>query len=928
MRHLPTGTITFLFTDIEGSTKWWDDFPDAMPPVLARHDALLQTAIENAGGTVFKTIGDAFCAAFANAPDALQAAFAAQTALQTETWPDPMVLRVRMALHTGTADERGGDYFGPVLNRVARLLASGHGGQTLVSAATYELVRDGLPSGVTLRDLGLHSLKDLERPEHIFQVNVPGLLIDFAPLKTLSNTPNNLPQQLTSFVGREKPLREVQSLLAKTRLLTLTGAGGAGKTRLGLQVAAEILDTFSGGAYLVELAPLADAALVPQTVASALGVKEQAGQTLTQTLTHYLKAKPLLLVLDNGEHVLEACAALSAALLRACSEVRILATSREPLGIAGEQTYRVPSLSLPDAKAAQGATPESLQPFEAVQLFIARAQAVNLDFVVTNQNAPALAQICFRLDGIPLALELAAARTRSLALEQINNKLDTRFRLLTGGDRSALPRQQTLRALVDWSYDLLTDAEKTLFARLSVFAGGWHLEGAERVCGFAPLEDWEVLDVLTSLADKSLVTTQEAGGETRYGLLETLRQYGVEKRDAGGAGSDDEETQTRHLNYFAGFAEDAEPKLTGPEAAHWLNRLEAEHDNIRAAFDWCASAASKSDVSAGLRLAVAMGIFWLVRGYLEEGRERVKGIMIVSQSESQTCEPLMQARGFGVAGMLASFQGDYKEASELYTEKLLINRMLGDKKGIGQCLGSLGTVAHDQGDYVAAQALFEESLTIFRELGDKESIGYSLFHLGNVAHEQGNHIATRPLYEESLAIFREFGNKKSIGMSLNNLGSVAYNQSDYVTAQMLFEESRAIFRELGDRGGIGLSLFNLGNVSHKQEEYIVAKTLYAESLVVFRELGKKSGISGLLNAFASLGLHAKAFHTAAVLWGASEALRESIGTPIAPNEQAEYEEAVQQARSALGEAAFARAWSEGRALDTEQAIEYALQTGA
>ncbi len=544
MTPFPSGTVTFLFTDIEGSTKLWDAYPEAMRAALERHDLLLREAVADAGGFVFKTVGDAFCAAFAVAPHALMAALSAQKALIREGWPEQTPLRVRIALHTGVAQERDSDYFGPPLNRVARLLSAGHGGQTLLSASTYELVRDALPVGASLHDLGAHRLKDLERPEHVYQLVYPGFPDTFAPLKTLDTTPNNLPQQLTSFIGRETSIADATALLSKTRLLMLTGAGGSGKTRLSLQIAADVSDAYPDGAWFVELAPLSDPALVVQTVAQVLGIKEQAGQTIGQTVAEQLKEKKMLLLLDNCEHLLSACAQFVAALLRACPTVTILATSREPLGVGGEITFRVPSLSLPTVAQATLATVDSLSQFEAVRLFIERAQSVKPDFTVTNQSAPALAQLCYRLDGIPLAIELAAARARSLAVEQINDRLDIRFRILTGGDKAALPRQQTLRALIDWSYDLLTDTEKIFFTRLCVFSGGWTLHAAEVVCGYEPVEDWEVLDLLTSLVDKSLVVAEAGEGihaetghrETRYRLLETLRQYGMEMLEAGEKG--------------------------------------------------------------------------------------------------------------------------------------------------------------------------------------------------------------------------------------------------------------------------------------------------------------------------------------------------------------------------------------------------------
>ena len=635
----PTGTITFLFTDIEGSTKLWEAHPDAMRLAVARHDALLRQAVEDNGGWLFKTTGDGIAAAFALVPDALTATLAAQIALAAEPWPEAVALRSRMGLHTGAAELRDGDYYGSTLNRVARLMAAGHGGQILLSDVTHELIRDSLPPDVSLLPLGKYRLKDLARPETIHQLAHPSLTAEFPPLRTLDVTPNNLPQQVTSFVGREKPLAEVAALLVKTRLLTLTGSGGSGKTRLSLQAAADVLETYPDGAWLVELAPLADPLLVAQTVANVLGVKEEKDKPILTTLAEHLKVKKLLLLLDNCEHVLDASARLADTLIRSCPMVQILATSREGLGIAGETTYRVPSLSLPDPRQTQ--TAESLSQYESAQLFIARALQTQPDFAVTNQNAPALASICYRLDGIPLAIELAAARARSLSVEDIHSKLDQRFRLLTGGSRTALPRQQTLRSLIDWSYDLLNEPEKALLCRLSVFAGGWTLEAAEQVCAGDVVEEWEVLDLLTSLCDKSLVVAEPSGTTTRYRILETVRQYARDRMLENGDGA---VYRDRHLAFFLALAEEMEPQINSPRMKEILDRFEGELDNFRTALEWSGDAPTHAEL--GLRLILEINNFLNMRAYFKEGRERLSRAMEASAGVS----PSVRARGLDRLG--------------------------------------------------------------------------------------------------------------------------------------------------------------------------------------------------------------------------------------------------------------------------------------
>ena len=878
----PTGTVTFLFTDIEGSTKFWEQNPTAMSPARARHDVLLRDAIETSGGYVFKTVGDGFCAAFPTAPEALQAAHAAQIALANEIWETETAIRVRMALHTGAAEEREGDYFGPPLNRVARLMAAGHGGQLLLSAATQELTRDALPASASLLGLGSHRLRDLGRPETVFQLLHPSLPAEFPPLNSLDNPdlPNNLPQQVTSFIGREAQVAEIKALLGKTRLLTLTGAGGSGKSRLSLQVAADLLDGEGDGVWLVELAALSDSALVPQTVADVLGVKEQAGKTIGQSLVEWLKPKRLLLVLDNCEHLVAACASLAADLMRNCPHVHILASSREPLNVAGEQTYRVPSLSLPDPKQAQ--TVESLSQFEAVRLFIERAQAVQPSFAVTNGNAPAVAQVCFRLDGIPLAIELAAARMRSLSAEEINARLDNRFRLLTGGSRVALPRQQTLRALIDWSYDLLTETEKVLLCRLSVFAGGWTLAAAEGVCAGEPVEDFEVLDLLTALVDKSLVVVEPVGDGTRYRLLETVRQYAGDRLAERG---ETEAVQDTHLSWCVVLAEEAEPQLTGPEQGAWVSRVEAEHDNLRAGLSWGLSPKEhlqgERSNEDGLRLVVSVFVFWVSRGYLSEGR-RWMGMARARAGASEGEASAARANVLTKAGYLALALGDLVEARALSEEGLTLFQQVGDHKGCGWVLLTLATLA--LGDLAEARALSEEGLTHFRQAGEQRGIAHTLRLLAEVAQRQGDSAEARALREESMTLYRQAGNLGGIAETLGSLAGIAQTLGDFAEARALYEESLTLFQQVGEQLSALDTLGELGVVAHRQDQ---------------------------------MGRSVR-------LLGAASSLRESMDSVIFRVGPKEMDAMLASAAEALGEEAFAAAWDAGRAMTMEQAVKYAL----
>jgi predicted ATPase/DNA-binding SARP family transcriptional activator len=885
-------TLTFLFTDIAGSSRLWEEEPDAMRLALERHDRFLRDAIETNRGQVFKTVGDAFCAAFETPADALDAALGAQrllrglpsSALATVAG---MALQVRMAVHTGVADQRGGDYFGPALNRVARLLEVCHGGQVLLSGAVRELVQDDLPRGAWLEDLGRHRLRDLQRSERIYQLRHPDLPSEFLPLPSLDTLPNNLPQQVTRFIGRQREIAEVKRLLASTRLLTVTGPGGTGKTRLSLQVAADLLEGENDGIWLVELASLTNPELVPQAVAATLGVREAVAvdlrgervpalrvgtrpesRSLTQSLVEHLRSKQLLLVLDNCEHLLTACAALADALLRACPGIQILATSRERLNVAGETTYRLQPLSTPGAgHVPVPATPESLIQFEAVRLFVDRAVAALPSFAVTDQNAPAVAQVCSRLDGVPLVIELAAARVRALPIETINERLDDRFRLLTDGSRTAPPRQQTLRALIDWSYDLLTEPEQTLLRRLSVFSGGWTLEAAEGIC------EGDVLDLLASLVEKSLVQYDDRGGEGRYRLLETVRQYGRERLLAAGEA---EIVCGRHCDWYTALAEAAEIEMRGPDLFEWLDRLDAEHDNLRAALEWSA----EHSPEVGLRLAGALWTFWAVRGHFNEGRERLARALDRAGTAGPT---LARARALAGAGALACFQGDRVRTGVLCEESLAAARGVGSQH------------------YIALSLLF---LSIFQ-----------MFYRGDPAQ------ATK-LAEESVAAAREQGEQWLIAICLDCLGMATVQAGDLDRGEALLEESLSLLRGLENRWLIAFPLIHLGFLATCRGDLERATALGRESLALQDQLADHWGMTLSLEVLAAAAGQGQP-ERAARLLGAAEALLESLGAIHSDEGRGDLARIVTAARGELGEAAFAEAWAEGRAMKLPQLLAYA-----
>ncbi|MSP12304.1 MAG: adenylate/guanylate cyclase domain-containing protein [Chloroflexi bacterium] len=958
MSDLPSGTVTFLFSDIEGSTRLWQQHPEAMKTALARHDTIVRSTIESHDGYVFKTVGDEFCAAFPTALPALAAALAIQRALTAEDWtagaglPRPAAIKVRAALHTGAADVRDGDYFGATLSRVARLMAAGHGGQTLLSAATQELVRDNLPADVTLQDLGERRLRDLVRPEQIFQLVAPDLPSDFPALRTLDAFPHNLPVQLTSFVGREKEMAEVKRLLTKTHLLTLTGVGGTGKTRLSLQVAADLLDTFPDGVWLVELAPISDPALAPQAVAAVLGVREESGRPLLATVTDYLRAKSLLLILDNCEHLVAACAQVAETLLRACPHLKLLATSREALGIAGEVPFHVPSLSLPDPQHLSAVA--ALSQYEAVRLFIERATTVKPDFTVTNQNAPAVAQICHRLDGIPLAIELAAARVRAMSVEQIANRLDDRFRLLTGGSRTALPRQQTLAALIDWSYNLLSEEERILFRRLSVFAGGWTLEAAEVVCadinvGQDSILSNEILDLLTRLVDKSLVGVADQGDETRYRLLETIRQYARDRLLESGEG---DPVRDRHLTYFLKLAEEGEIQLHGPQQMAWSKRLQTEQDNLRTALQWSVA------TEAGLRLAGALAQFWSYwRGeiseicrWLEEilaqtialGRTAARakalqaaGVLAEGDSAAQRsrCEESIAiwrevgdqrglARALFWLGRLEFNQNHLAAAGQRYTEGQALCRAAGDAGGLAESFMLEGVLAMTRGDPVTARARLEESMAGFQKIGDTNPASIVISYLGILDLEQGDYAAARQRFTHRLVLARKIGSKFSVMVTLHYLGCVPLREGDYSAAAAHFREGLALAQDLGTKSYIYGFLARLGETAWLEGDHRRAAALFTESLVMAREMEVNATHAYLLRNIAGIAVAQGRAASAVRLCAAAVALPNANSVVSHP---VNYEQDLAAARAQLGEAAFEAAWAAGQAMSLEQAIADALE---
>ncbi len=919
---LPTGTVTFLFTDIEGCTKRWEQYPQEMNAALARHDEILRQAIEANGGYIFKTVGDAFCAAFPTAPQALRASLDAQITLLHEGWPETIgQVRVKMALHVGAAEERGGDYFGQPVNRVARLLSAGHGSQVLLSDPAYDLVRDNLPAGVSVRDLGEHRLKDLIRPERVFQLVAPNLATEFPPLKTLENRPNNLPVQATPFIGREKEVTALCALLRRpdVRLVTLIGPGGTGKTRLGLQVAAELLDDFQDGVFAVELATLLDPSLVPSTIAQALGVAEASGKLIVESIKEYLKDRQLLLMLDNFEQVSQAAPVVDA-LLKGAGNLNVMVTSRLGLRLYGEKEFQVPPLELPDP--AHLPSVERLTQYDAVRLFIERAQDVKSDFEVTNDNAPAVAEICVRLDGLPLAIELAAARVRLFPPAALLSRLSNRLKMLTGGAHNLPARQQTLRNTIEWSYDLLDDGEKQLFTRMAVFQGGRTLEALEAVCNADSVLQVDVMDGVGSLMENSLLRQGEGrDGEPRFVILETIHEYAREKMEESGEAG---ELRRQHAAYFLTVALALAEKSGGTlaERVAMLDQLEDEHDNMRAALDW----AVENDIGLGLRLVAMLGRLWETRGYHTEGRERISRLLShLSHPEASASEHReARAKLLLSACRLASEQADYDAVRLMTEESLAICRELDDKGGMADALSWLAFTTGEK-DKVQALSLYEESLALYRELDRKGNITTALTNIGWVFSELGDTNRARSTLEEGLAINRELGNDSGIAFSLENLGEVAYEEGDYGRARSCWEESLLISRALDIKHRTAVQLHHLGYVEHQQGNLDLAFARFAESLRLCREHGFKDIGADCLAGLAVVAGSKSQAALAARLFGASEALRERNGYPLRGPDRVDYDGNVAAARAQLDAAAWGAAWEAGRVMSIEQAIEYALE---
>ena len=817
----PTGSVTFLFTDIEGSTKISQEYADSMQEVLRKHNSILYKAVESNNGIVFKTVGDAFCCAFQNAGDALKSAVEAQRFLSEENW-EKTVIKVRMGIHSGQAEWDGKDYMGYItLARTSRIMSVAYGEQIIISDSAYEAINKNLTGQYKFRDLGERRLKDVIKPVRLFQVISNGLREDFPPLKTLDARPNNLPAQLTSFIGREADLKKIKDMLNNSRLVTVLGTGGAGKTRLTIQTAADVIDDFANGVWLIELASLSDPEYLTQRIAGVFRLLDQPNQSTEETLINFLSEKEILLIFDNCEHIIDSCSEMAQRLLTNAPRLKIIASSREVLRCRGEKTYRITSLKHPDP--GKDISPLKISQYEAVRLFTERSLAVRPDFRVNDENAQALAQICQRLDGNPLAIELAAAKTKILSVELINERLNDRFKLLTGGNRSDMPRQQTLRALIDWSYDLLNEKEKTLFKRLSVFSDGWTLDAAEKICSDEIIESEEVLDILTSLFEKSMINTSESSGTARFKLLDSLKEYGSQKLNR------NYDIFRKHFEYFSGIASSEEMISKGIDEIGWVKAAESDSENLRQAVNW----SIENETEKAAKIVYDVSNLYEFTGFVHEAGNYCMKLLEKNKFPDECSKAKIQS----IIATLFFNMGNIPEALKYVNESLIVFRKLNMKLNIVKDLNLLFSISKINLSTGNENNYLEEALALCRENNFKNELITTLYNFSFKAGIADNIELKKKYRDDALKLSREINNTTMTITILASLGITETLSGDKDKARSYFEESFSLAKQMNNQNFISINLSGLGNIYLKEKDFENAEYYLSESVRSSKEYG-------------------------------------------------------------------------------------------
>lgn len=846
---IPSGKVTFLFTDIEGSTKLAQKNSEAYISALDKHHEILYDVIDSNNGFVFKIVGDSFCCAFGNTEDAVKAAINCQLKLNSTDWDD-MTIKVRMGIHSGEAEFIDKDYSGYVtLSRSSRIMSIAHGGQILLTQEVYENIKDNTDLKISFRDFGKRKLKDIIIPEHVYQILSDDLPSEFAPLKSQDARQNNLPSSVSEFIGRKKEIEEIKELFTNTRLITLTGAGGTGKTRISIQIALEMIDEFENGVWLIELSPVTDPELIVKEISNILNLKEDPGIDNLVALKEFLKEKSILLIIDNCEHLLLGCAQIAETLLSYCPKLKILSTSREPFNINGENIYRIPPLSMPEN--IQNESFETLAEYESVKLFLDRAASIKPDFILTGDNIYTVAELCKKLDGIPLAIELASKRVNVLKVEDILKRLDDRFKLLSSGNSTALPRQKTLKALIDWSYDLLNPNEQLLLQRLAVFTGGWTLEASEEICSDENIDQYEILDLMDSLYNKSLIYYKESNDKGRYGILESIRFYALEKL------SDNSDYFQKHLNYFLNLSSFSKHKGKGMKQLEWLNIMCSEQDNIRGNIQW----AIKNNPEDAVRIVINAYDFWNYKGYLKEGFDTsVKVLNSVEISDKKLKADLLLK-----IAIFCYEQGKFPELEKFSDEALNLYREIDDKLGIVETLNELGQKSFIEMESVKAVKLYEEALELSKEINAKEGLATTLYNLSFPVNNLGDKQRSISLKEEALNIARELKNEHLTAQILLSLSvALTRNSGDIKKAALYSEESLINSRKIDDKYLISVNLVHLADLklNYDDPNFEEAEYILLEAYKISKDHGYNMNLFPIRIHLGELYIQTKNFDAA------------------------------------------------------------------